>query len=291
MSGSTAGPGVDPRLPIDVANPSPVQPAYRRLAKIGGWLLRRLTKQDWGSSEFLPKTGGIIVVANHISNFDPAVIAQFLAWNGRWPRSLGKSEIFDVPLLGALARACGQIPVERNTSRARDSLVHAEEALAAGECVLIYPEGHRTSDPDLWPMTARQGAARLALRTRVPVIPVGQWGAQEVMPGRKLTWPRVIPRRTMVFRIGEPVHLDDLEVGDNEAVRVAGARIIDAITDLVAGIRGVAAPTDVYDIRVGHRVPRCASGRRRRLGLSASSKGDTHDRRARRVHAGAGQRG
>jgi 1-acyl-sn-glycerol-3-phosphate acyltransferase len=240
-----------------VANPSPVQPAYRRLAKIGGWLLRRVTKQDWGSGENLPRTGGVIVVANHISNFDPAVVAQFLAWNGRWGRALGKSEIWDVPLLGRLATACGQIPVERNTSRARNSLVHAEEALAAGECILIYPEGHRTTDPELWPMTASPGAARLALRTGCPVIPLGQWGAQDVMPGSKLTWPRFFPRKTMHFRVGEAVPLSDL-YGRVDAVSVAAAssRIMAAITGLVAGIRGIDAPEDVYDIRVGHRVPR-----------------------------------
>ena len=256
MNSSAARVGVDPRLPINVANPSPVQPAYRRLAKMGGWLLRRLTKQDWGSGENLPKSGGIIVVSNHISNFDPAVMAQFLAWNGRWPRTLGKSEIWDVPLLGRLATACGQIKVERNTSRASNSLVHAEEALAAGECVLIYPEGHRTSDPDLWPMTARPGAARLALRTGAPVIPVGQWGAQDVMPGKKLTWPRFIPRRTMHFRVGEAVELSDL-YGRVDAISVteAGARIMAAITVLVGEVRGEEPPADRYDGRTGRRGP------------------------------------
>lgn len=254
MKSSPAGAGVDPRLPISVANPSPVQPAYRRLAQVGGWILRRLTKQDWGSGENLPKSGGIIVVSNHISNFDPAVMAQFLAWNGRWPRALGKSEIWDVPLLGRLATACGQIKVERNTSRARNSLVNAEEAVAAGECVLIYPEGHRTTDPHLWPMIARPGAARLALRTGCPVIPVGQWGAQDVMPGKKLTWPRFIPRRTMHFRVGAAVELSDL-YGRVDAISVteAGARIMAAITVLVGEIRGEQPPADRYDARTGRR--------------------------------------
>ncbi len=244
------------RLPLRVANPSPVQPAYRRLVRVGGWLLRHLTDQDWGPADSLPKTGGVLVVANHISNFDPPVLAHFLVWNGRWPRALGKSEIWRVPVLGRLARACGQIPVERNTERARDSLVHAREAIEAGECVLIYPEGTRTADPDLWPMTARPGAALLALETGCPVVPLGQWGAQDVMPGRKLTWPRLFPRKTMVFRLGDPVDLSDL-VGrtDTAAVHEATTRIMDAITTLVAGIRGLEPPAGRFDVRVGRRVP------------------------------------
>jgi 1-acyl-sn-glycerol-3-phosphate acyltransferase len=219
-----------------------------------------LTRQDWGPADTLPATGGVLVVANHISNFDPPVVAHFLVWNGRWPRALGKSEIWKVPLLGRLATACGQIPVERNTSRARDSLVHAEEALAAGECVLIYPEGTRTADPELWPMVPRPGAARLALRTGCPVVPLGQWGAQDVMPGKTLTWPRFLPRRTMRVRLGEPVDLSDLAGRqDPEAVAIASGRILAAITALVAQVRGEEAPADVYDMRLGRRIPRVPS--------------------------------
>ena len=51
-----------------------------------------------------------------------------------------------------------------------------------GECVVVYPEGTLTRDPDLWPMTGKSGAARIALETGCPVIPVGQWGAQELLP-------------------------------------------------------------------------------------------------------------
>ena len=50
-----------------------------------------------------------------------------------------------------------------------------------GECVVVYPEGTLTRDPDLWPMTGKSGAARIALETGCPVIPVGQWGAQELL--------------------------------------------------------------------------------------------------------------
>lgn len=244
-------------VPLKKANQTPVQPVYRRLGLIGGWFMRRLTKQDWGSADKLPATGGIILVANHISNFDPPALAHFVIWSGRWPRALGKSDIWKVPFLGWLATECGSIPVERNTARAADSLIHAEEALQAGECVLIYPEGTITADPDTWPMSARPGAARLALKTGYPVVPLGQWGANHVMPGKTLVWPRLFPRKTMHFRLGDPVDLSHLAGRtDSAAIAEAGVRIMDAITELVAEIRGEPAPVDRYDIRQGKRIPK-----------------------------------
>lgn len=249
------------KLPLKVANPTPVQPVYRRAVRIAGGVVRAVVDCDWDDAVNLPATGPVIVVSNHISDFDPLVLAQYLIWNGRWPRALGKSELWKVPGIGRLARATGQIPVERNTERAKDALVHAEEALRAGECVVIYPEGTKTADPQTWPMTARPGAARLALSTGAPVVPVAQWGANDVMPGKKLTWPRLWPRKTMIVRAGPPVDLRDLGgVDDPESVRRASLRIMAAITGLVAEIRGEQAPEMVFDIRVGHRVPREQEG-------------------------------
>jgi 1-acyl-sn-glycerol-3-phosphate acyltransferase len=245
------------RLPLRVANPTPVQPAYRRLVRFGAWLMRLLTDQDWDDAAGLPRSGGVIVVSNHISNFDPPALAHYLVWHGRWPRALGKSDLWKVPVIGWLARATGQIPVERGTERAKDALVHARAALDAGELIVIYPEGTITADPDTWPMTARPGAARLALSSGYPVVPVGQWGAHLVMPGKKPVRPRFRPRRTMAFRSGAPVDLSDLAGRtDDDAVALASARITEAVTALVAQLRGQDAPADVYDIRVGRRVPR-----------------------------------
>lgn len=264
-SGSVPEPGpargpveaASPRTLLKLANPTPVQPTYRRLARFAGWLLRRITDQDWDNAEHLPRTGGAIVVSNHISYADPPALAQYLIWRGRWPRALGKSDLWKVPVIGRLARATGQIPVERGTERARDALVHAQDALEAGELIIVYPEGTITADPDTWPMTARPGAARLALKTGYPVIPVGQWGANFIMPGKRPGWPRLWPRRTLVFRTGAPVDLSDLAGRtDSEAVVAAGVRIMDAVTALVAQIRQADPPEGVYDIRVGARVPR-----------------------------------
>jgi 1-acyl-sn-glycerol-3-phosphate acyltransferase len=234
-----------------------VEPSYQRVARLGGWLLGHLVDRDWDDASNLPTASGVIVVSNHISNFDPVCLGHYLIWNGRWPRAMIKSDIFALPVVGRLARATGHIPVARGTERAEDALVQAQEALNRGECVLIYPEGTITADPDGWPMTPYPGAARLALASGAPVIPVGQWGAQLVMGGKKATWPRFRPRRTMSFRSGPSVALADL-VGSQEPedVQVAAERIMAAVTALVADIRQIEPPSGVYDPRVGRRIGR-----------------------------------
>ena len=98
-SGGPAATAPDPKVKLALANPTPVQPAYRRLARVGSWLLRRLTDQDWDEAAGLPRSGGVILVSNHISNFDPAVLCHYLVWRGRWPRALGKADLWQVPII------------------------------------------------------------------------------------------------------------------------------------------------------------------------------------------------
>ena len=173
-------------------------------------VVRPLTRRDWRAQEKVPQTGGVIFVANHISNADPIALGQFLAFSGRWPRFLAKASLFGVPGLGRILRACGQIPVQRQSARSADALLAAVQGVEQGRAVVIYPEGTITHDPDLWPMTGRTGAARIALRTGCPVIPIGQWGAQELMYGRQIHFPKLLPRKTLRMLVGDPVDLDDL---------------------------------------------------------------------------------
>ena len=148
------------------------------------------------------------------------------------------------------------------TSRLRRPIAAAAAALESGECVVIYPEGTITADPEGWPMTGRPGAARLALETGCPVIPIGQWGAHEVMPGRRVRFPRFVPRRTIGMLVGDPVDLSDLmEASDSPtAAAEASLRIMDAITALVGQLRDEAPPSERYDLRAGRRLPRDWAG-------------------------------
>ncbi len=228
----------------------PVPPIYRAAATVIRPILRLTMRREWRGAEHLPPAGGFIATGNHLTNVDPLVFAHFLYDHGAAPRFLAKHTLFDVPVLGWALRRTGQIPVRRDTATAAESLEPARASLAEGLCVGIFPEGTFTRDPELWPMTARLGAARLALSTRVPVIPIAQWGPQDVL-ARYGRVPHLVPRRTVRVHAGPPVTLDDLydRATEPAALREATERIMAAITAMLADIRGEQPPARPYDTR------------------------------------------
>lgn len=203
-----------------------------------------MVRRDWRGAEHLPPTEGFVVAANHVSHSDPVMLAHFLYDNGVPPRYLAKAALLDLPVAGKILRATGQIPVYRGTTHAADAYAAAKQAVLDGDCVIFYPEGTITRDPDEWPMSGKSGAARVALETGCPVIPVAQWGPNMFLEPYTAV-PHVLPRRTMVVSAGPPVDLTDLrEEGVSAAILAeATERIMDAVTEELAKIRGVAAPT------------------------------------------------
>ncbi len=219
-----------------------------------------LTKREWIGAEHLDAVvrddgsqPGIVVCPNHISWFDPLPVAHVLYDNGRPPRFLGKEAVFRIPVGGRIIRGAGQIPVYRESEHAGESVRDAIAAVHAGECVVVYPEGTITRDPDLWPMTGRTGAARIALETGAPVVPLAQWGAQEVIRPYTSEF-RILPRKTMRVRIGPAVDLDDLRGRpiDSEVLREATDRIVAALTAQLELIRGATAPVHRFDLKADH---------------------------------------
>ena len=223
---------------------------YRNVARVVRPVLFASTRPDWRGTEHLPAEGGFIAAANHMTNVDPLTFAHFLYDNGFAPKVLAKSSLFGVPVVGPVLRATGQIPVYRNTVDAGKSLGAAVEAIAAGECVAVFPEGTLTREPDLWPMAGKTGVARLALTTRAPVIPVAQWGPHELL-GRYAKLPRPIPRKRVTVVAGPQVDLDDLYGRPQEAtvLREATERVMVAITGLLEEIRGEQAPAERFVMR------------------------------------------
>jgi 1-acyl-sn-glycerol-3-phosphate acyltransferase len=158
-------------------------PAVRRATMLTfPALIKSIMKRDWHGHEHIPRSGGVIVAANHLSYADWAAMSLFIYEAGRYPAFLIKSSAFNVKVIGPFLRAAGQFPVNRGATDAALVLNDAERGLAQGECLIFYPEGTATRDPDLWPMVAKTGVARLALATGVPVIPVAQWGTQDILP-------------------------------------------------------------------------------------------------------------
>ncbi|MFF0864519.1 lysophospholipid acyltransferase family protein [Nonomuraea sp. NPDC003560] len=209
------------------------------------WLL---VKKDWRNGERLPRTGGIIIAANHLSWSDPVLLSHFLFNNGRWPVILAKAALFRVPFLGRALNGLLAIPVERGSSEAARSLSSSAQRLRDGAAILFYPEGTCTRDPELWPMVGKTGAARLALESGAQVIPIAHWGAHELLPyGAKR--PRLFPRKTFRVTVGPPVDLSKYEGQPLRAsvLREATADIMAAITEQLTELRGEKAPETPYD--------------------------------------------
>ncbi len=208
------------------------------------WLVV-ITKRDYRGVENLKFDGGIIAAMNHNSWFDPFVVAQFMWDNDRPPKFLAKAAIFKVPVIGQLVYLAGQIPVYRESRHAKIAVRGAISAVEKGEAVVISPEGTLTRDPNLWPMEGKTGAARIALATKAPVIPVAHWGAHLVLApySKKL---KLFPRKTMIVAAGKPVDLSDLYDQEITAdvLKIATSRIMDAITNELAIIRNQTPPAE-----------------------------------------------
>ncbi len=230
-----------------------------------------LTRHEWGGRGNIPAEGGCILVPNHISEIDPLVIAHFVYESGRLPRFLGKAEVFRVPLLGRFLRACGQIPVYRKSSAAAHAFSAAVDAVNAGEAIIVYAEGTLTRDPGLWPMVGRTGAARIGLATGCPVIPVAQWGPQQILPPYARR-PHVLPRKLVQVTAGPPVDLSryrDQPVTP-EVLRAATDAIMADLARVLGDLRGERAPIERYDPRQ-HGEPDFGNPRRKRRGNGAAA--------------------
>lgn len=208
------------------------------------------TKRNWIDGEKIPAEGGCIVVANHISHVDPLLTAHFVYDHGRIPRYLAKSGLFETFFVKTVLSSAQQIPVERLTANAVGAFDAAVKAVNDGECVVVYPEGTLTRDPALWPMTGKSGAARIALATGAPVIPVGHWGAQEMLYPYA-SKPDLFPRKVITMKAGDPVPLDDLRAKEQTpaVVNETTERIMAALTDIVAELRGEEPPALRFDPR------------------------------------------
>ncbi|HEX7739416.1 MAG TPA: lysophospholipid acyltransferase family protein [Marmoricola sp.] len=231
----------------------------RRLQERRGWAysvavaivkptLLTVTKREWIDGEKIPATGGCVIAVNHISKIDPLTLAHFVYNHGRLVRFLAKDGLWKVPVLKNIVSNARQIPVARMSSGAANAFEAAVDAVHDGECLGIYVEGSITRDPDGWPMRGKTGAARIALTTGCPVIPVGQWGAQELLPAYSKK-PSLVPRHTMHYKAGDPVDLSEFEGKPltNELLHAATDTIMAAITELVEDLRGEKAPAERFD--------------------------------------------
>jgi 1-acyl-sn-glycerol-3-phosphate acyltransferase len=172
----------------------------------------------------LPREGGALVVANHVSGVDPMLM---IAAAPRPLRFMIAAEEYHRFGLNLLFRSIGCIPVERST-RPEKALRAAFRALAAGEVVAMFPEGG-IRQPGAAPGPVKRGMLVLAARSGVPIVPLHVDG----IAGAGLTVRAVFPRSHAVIRVGDPVSdirgRDDPRV--SEIARFIGARVEEHAAD------------------------------------------------------------
>jgi 1-acyl-sn-glycerol-3-phosphate acyltransferase len=193
------------------------------------WLLWLVGPGEVHGLEHVPRTGAYLLVANHCSNLDP----PFTGWavghrSGRVIHYLAKREIRGWPLVGWLASNSGVIFVRRGEGD-REAQRLAVAALQAGHPVALFPEGTRSRDGQL--KEGKAGAALLAMRTGVPLLPVGIAGTHRVFPGRS----RIPHRSRITIRIGPAFQLEHRPEGrlDRESLRTGTDTIMRHIAPLL----------------------------------------------------------
>jgi 1-acyl-sn-glycerol-3-phosphate acyltransferase len=175
--------------------------------------------------ENLPREGGYLVSANHVSIYDPPLVVAF------WPKAVeaaGAVDVLERGMQGVLMRLYGGMSVHRGQAD-RKLLMEMVRRLRAGLPVLMDPEGRRSYVPGM--QTAHPGVAYVAAKAGVPVVPVGVMGTESVLDH----WKRASrPHLRMI--VGEPVHLPPVNLGSPDQKRQLRSNtemLMRAIADLL----------------------------------------------------------
>jgi 1-acyl-sn-glycerol-3-phosphate acyltransferase len=177
-------------------------------------------------AENIPRSGGYILVANHINWKDPPWI-EFAV--GRAIRYMGKRELFEVPVIGYVLREIGAFPVRRGEAD-RGALQTALAVVAAGQPLGFFPEGHRSESGQL--IRARPGVAYVGQRSGAPMIPLAVSGTRGARLGA--FW-----RRDILIRVGTPFRIEDLDVKPDDPQAVADGIMRRVAALLPPAMRGV----------------------------------------------------
>jgi 1-acyl-sn-glycerol-3-phosphate acyltransferase len=219
---------------------------YKRLRVVVAWLCERLYRVEVEGGSNIPRAGGGLIAANHDSSIDPALVALT---TDRPIRFIARAELWQ-PGLRNLLDALGAIPIRRGVGDSR-AMRRARRLLEAGELVAIFPQGTVLRFKN---RRFRSGAARIALTTGAPLIPVRLFGtaaAFSILPPR-LGFPKVH------VVVGEPLPVERQEPSLEAASRLTA--------ELEAAIAALAPagtpPTDLVEPEATRAVglPRFSAG-------------------------------
>ena len=174
-------------------------------------------------AENVPQEGPLVVAINHASHFDPPIVSSCVR---RPVAFMAKEELFNIPVLKQGIKLYGAYPVKRGAadlSAIRSALKCLEEGWAIG----VYLEGTRTLDARI--TEPKLGAAWIAAKAQVPLLPVSLWGTQNILQ-KGSSLPRPVP---VTVRIGQVIDAPtSTKRGELEAITKQCAQVINAMHDL-----------------------------------------------------------
>jgi 1-acyl-sn-glycerol-3-phosphate acyltransferase len=200
-----------------------IQHCFARIwARMGVWISGcTLTVRG---AEHLRKYPVAVFASNHTSYMDTPVIFASIPVQFR---ILAKQELWPIPFIGWYLRRSGQIPIDTANPRTTlSSLGVAAKALRAGVPLFVFPEGGRTPDGELKPFLS--GAAYLAIRAQVPLVPIALNGVYELLP----IHTRHFYPGELTISVGEPIETAGMTVRQTEELT---GRLRDAIAELSLG--------------------------------------------------------
>lgn len=192
---------------------------YKILRMLFSVFFRQLFHCTIKGVENIPTEGGLILAANHMSNWDPPLAAAFAP---RPVSYMAKQELFDIPVFGAAIRSLHAFPVKRGAAD-RAAIKGAMQLIQQGKCLGLFPEGTRSKDGKMHRPEA--GIALIAAKTGAPVVPAAIIGTD-----RMFSKGEFFPRLQLIY--GQPVYFTG-DLKDRESLQAFSQQIMDSVAELI----------------------------------------------------------
>ena len=177
--------------------------------------------------EHLKGEGPYIFMSNHQGTYDIFALLGHLPFQFRW---LAKKELFSIPFFGWVMAAAGYVSVDREgTRKTVEAMNEAAQKIREGMSVVIFPEGSRSPDGSIQPF--KKGGFTLAIKTKVPIIPISIIGSREIMPKGKLT----VTSGEIRIRIDHPIETQNHSLKDRKSLMEKVRQTISKNFKLISG--------------------------------------------------------
>jgi 1-acyl-sn-glycerol-3-phosphate acyltransferase len=177
--------------------------------------------------EHLKGEGPYIFMSNHQGTYDIFALLGHLPFQFRW---LAKKELFSIPFFGWVMAAAGYVSVDREgTRKTVEAMNEAAQKIREGMSVVIFPEGSRSPDGSIQPF--KKGGFTLAIKSKVPIIPISIIGSREIMPKGKLT----VTSGEIRIRIDHPIETQNYSLKDRKSLMEKVRQTISKNFKLISG--------------------------------------------------------